>query len=149
MPILSPLVVLLPRKQQPYHALQLSVLGWNAGLWSMEGSWDSGQKPEHILDIGWGFRLVEADFTSKYSFLCFWMCIWLMMHVLLAWKLHSYFLQFLGVTLEFQLLVLFRIPAWCPILGPRGVSESKVCTDLMSPVFSLPHFYVHCEQNLR
>lgn len=43
----------------------------------------------------------------------------------------------------------FRIPAWCPILGPRGVSESKVCTDLMSPVFSLPHFYVHCEQILR
>lgn len=37
----------------------------------------------------------------------------------------------------------------CPILGPRGVSESKVCTDLMPPVFSLPHFHVHCEHVLR
>lgn len=36
-----------------------------------------------------------------------------------------------------------------PILGQRDISESKVCTGLMSSVFSLTHFYVHCEQVLR
>lgn len=37
----------------------------------------------------------------------------------------------------------------CPILGQRGVSERKVSRGLMSPVFSLSHFSVHCEQILR